>query len=65
MGSPLLMGHQNMMDPVRALVDGIIDVQHRSARISEDVGDALINQRFNQDFCTFQFHSNYLQNFRE
>ena len=46
----LLMGGQDMVDTILAVVDGIIDIQHCSSGISEDVSDSLVDQGLYEDF---------------
>ena len=60
MGRVLLVGDQYVVDPVRARIERVVDIQDGSARVSEDVGDSLIDEGFNNDFRTFQFHKTLL-----
>ena len=45
MHGALLVAHENMLKPVRLLEQRIVNRQHRSAGIAEDVLHALVHQR--------------------
>ena len=54
-GSALFVAGQDMMDLVLMLVERVIDVQDRPARITEDSVDSLLLQAFDHDLGTIQF----------
>ena len=50
MNSCLLMPYQNVQNRI-LFVEGVVNVQYSSARVTPDVLDTLCLQRFNQNFC--------------
>ena len=51
----LLVAHQDVFDLLLA-VQGVVDVQHRTARVAEYVPHALIAQETDDDFGAGEFH---------
>jgi hypothetical protein len=51
----LLVAHQDVLDGV-LLVQLVIDRQHRAARISEDMLDAIVLERLQNHFRACHFH---------
>jgi hypothetical protein len=49
------MAHQDMLQTVRLLKKRIVDRQHRSARITEDMLDTLVHKRFDHHFGAVHF----------
>ena len=52
----LLVGSQNMTDLVTVLIQSIVDIQDRSARIAEDGIHTLFEQTFHYDLCSCHLH---------
>ena len=57
MGSALFMRRQHMPDAVSAAVELIEQINDLSARIAEQHITALLDQRFNHDFCACHLHN--------
>jgi hypothetical protein len=49
------VAHQDVLDILLA-VEGVVDVQHRAARIAEYIPHALIAQETDDDFGAGEFH---------
>src|SRR5690606_21584531 len=55
----LLVAHQDVLELV-LLENRVVDVQHRAARVAEDVLDALIGQAAHDDIGAYGFHVVFL-----
>jgi hypothetical protein len=62
MDGRLLMAHQDVLE-ILLLVDFVIDVEYRAARVPEDVLDTFVAQTADNDFRTGQFHVSHGEKF--
>ena len=56
-GSALLVGGQDVGDPISVLIQLIVDVQDGAAGIAEHEVDSLLQKAFHQDLGTSHFHA--------
>ena len=56
MGSPLLVGGEDVPQLVLVLIEGVVDMDHLPAGVAEDGGDALLQQGPDNDVRAGQFH---------
>ena len=52
----LLMGGNHVIDAIGTFIELIVDIQHGAARITEYRRDALMNQLFDENSCSSEFH---------
>jgi hypothetical protein len=56
MGRALLMAHQDMLY-ILLLVEHVINMQHGSTRVTEEIFNPFFLQATDQNFCAGEFHT--------
>ncbi len=60
MSSPLLMGGNDMLDPVGIPIQLIVNIEYGTARITKDGFDAVFDQFFHQYLCSAAVHCAFI-----